>query len=58
VASVTIVSGAIPVFDTDHLDRELGSGSPLDRKFWVNMIRRVPRIHASPIHSTKQEVVE
>jgi len=55
---VTIVSGAMPVFDTDHLDRKLGSGSPLDRKFWVNMIRRVPRIHASPIHSTKQEVVE
>jgi len=58
VASVTVVSGAIPVFDTDHLDRKLGSGSPLDRKFWVNMIRRVPSIHASPIQSTKQEVVE
>jgi hypothetical protein len=58
MASVTIVSGAIAVSDADQLEREPGSGSPIDRKFWMRSIRRVPRIHASPIHSTIQEIVE
>jgi len=58
MASVTIVSGAIPVFDTDHLDRELGTGSLIDRKFGMRLIRRAPRILASPIHFTQQEIVE
>jgi len=58
MASVTIVSGAIAVSDADQLEREPGSGSPIDRKFGMRLIRRAPRIVASPIHFTQQEIVE
>ena len=49
MASVTIVSGAIAVFDTDHLDQDRRWASP-HRKFGLHLIRRAPRIDASPIY--------
>jgi len=58
MASVTIVSGAIAVSDADHLDQEHRWASPIDRKFGMRLIRRAPRIVASPIHFTQQEIVE
>jgi hypothetical protein len=57
MASVTIVSGAIAVFDTDHLDQDRRWASPR-RKFGLHLIRRAPRIDASPIYPTQQEIVE
>jgi hypothetical protein len=58
MASVTIVSGAIAVFDTDHLDQDRRWASPTGRKFGLHLIRRAPRIDASPIYPTQQEIVE
>lgn len=58
MASVTIVSDAIAVFDVDHLGQERRWAPPNGGIFGIHLIRRAPRIDVSPIHSIQQEIAE